>query len=94
MPRRKKTKTERFLETARRQFQRSCIPAATAVCVSVGITKLGVPAIPLLLAGGAGIAYSKGYRLRIVQRIDDEESAQSIQTVPKNPESSAKRRTD
>ena len=74
MPRKKKTKTQRFVETARRQFQRSCIPAATAVCVSVGITKLGVPAIPLIVAGGAGIAYWKGYRLRVVQLDDEEET--------------------
>ena len=65
MAKRKRTRTERFLQTARRQFQRCCIPTATAVCVSVGISKLGVPALPLLLLGGAGLAYWKGYRVRI-----------------------------
>ena len=67
MPRKKKTKTERFLETAKRQFQRSCIPVAAGVCISVGISKLGIPAIPLLVLGGAGVAYWKGYRIRIVK---------------------------
>lgn len=58
-------KTERFIATAKRQFRRSCIPTATAVLVSVGISKLGIPAIPLIAVGAVGIALHKGYRLRI-----------------------------
>ena len=80
---RKKTKTQRFIETAKRQFKRSCIPSATAVCISVGISKLGIPALPLLAVGGAGFAYWKGWRIRFVRLSDDDESDQAIPTEKK-----------
>lgn len=81
MPRNKKqTRTSRFIEKARRQFQHSCIPTATAVCLSVGISKLGIPALPLIALGAAGVAWWKGYRLRIV-RTDVNEQAPTIQIV-------------
>ena len=65
MPKPNHPKTERFIATAKRQFRRSCIPTATAVLVSVGISKLGIPAIPLIAVGAVGVAFHKGYRLRI-----------------------------
>jgi hypothetical protein len=84
MPKKKKqTRAQRFGEMARRQFKRSCIPSATAVCISVGISKLGIPALPLLAVGGAGFAYWKGWRIRFVRLSDDDESDQAIQAEEK-----------
>ena len=90
MPRKKKTsKTQRFIETARRQFRRSCIPTATAVCLSVGISKLGVPALPLILVGGAGYAYWRGWRIRLVRTAGEGKPAQSVPANAVDSESSA-----
>ena len=84
MPRRrKKTRTQRFIETAKRQFRRSCIPSATAVCLSVGISKLGIPALPLLVVGGAGFAWWKGWRIRFIRLSDDAEPDEVIQAEDK-----------
>jgi hypothetical protein len=79
MPRKKKlTRRQRFIEEARRQFRRSCIPTATAVLLSVGISKLGIPALPLIAVGGAGVAWWKGYRLRVVRLDDDADQDPTI----------------
>lgn len=75
MQQRKRTsKTQRFLETARRQFRLSCIPTATAVLVSVVIGKLGIPALSLPLLGIAGYAYWLGWRIRLVRIPGDGEA--------------------
>jgi len=58
---------KRMLETARRQFRHCAIPAATAVAVSVLISRLNAPILVLGLLAAGGYACWRGYRIRIVR---------------------------
>ena len=63
----KQTKTERFIEMARRQFKRSCVPTVMAICISVGISKIGLPIVPIVLISAGSWAWWRGYKVQIVK---------------------------
>ena len=72
------TDRQDFIQTARRQFQRCCIPTAVAIAASVTISSLGAPVIPLALAAAGGYAYWRGYRITI-----NKQPARPVRATPR-----------
>lgn len=78
------TKTERVIALAKDQAPQ-CIRTATAVLVGAVIGKIGVPLIPLVGACAAGVAYTRGYRLKLVRPEPKQQPAPEPQ-APTEPE--------
>jgi len=58
---------QRFMRTACIQMKHGAVPAAVAVTTSVVIGKLGAPVVVLALLAAGGVAWWKGYRIRVVK---------------------------
>lgn len=57
---------EMYVREGCRLLRRGALPAAVAAVTSVMVSSIG-PVGPILLIGGGGYAWWKGYRIRVVK---------------------------